>query len=44
MVSIIKEKVVFEVGTGREIFTPIAFWLFGAKAVITVDLNKLLKN
>lgn len=33
-----------EVGTGRRISTPIAFWLFGAERIITVDLNRYLKE
>ncbi len=37
-------KVFFEVGTGRRINTPIAFWLLGAEKVITVDLNPYIKQ
>lgn len=33
-----------EVGTGRRINTPLAFWLLGAEKVITVDLNPYLKE
>jgi SAM-dependent methyltransferase len=33
-----------EVGTGRQINTPLAFWLLGAEKVITVDLNPYLKE
>lgn len=33
-----------EVGTGRRINTPLAFWLLGAERVITVDLNPYLKE
>lgn len=34
---------VLEVGTGRRIALPIAYWLMGAQRVITVDLNPYLK-
>jgi SAM-dependent methyltransferase len=33
-----------EVGTGRKINTPLAFWLLGAEKIITVDLNPYLKE
>ncbi|MDH6099448.1 class I SAM-dependent methyltransferase [Anabaenopsis sp. FSS-46] len=33
-----------EVGTGRRINTPLAFWLLGAERIITVDLNPYLKE
>lgn len=33
-----------ELGTGRRINTPLAFWLLGAQKVITVDLNPYLKS
>ncbi len=33
-----------EVGTGRRLNTPLAFWLLGAERVITVDLNPYLKE
>jgi len=33
-----------EIGTGRRINTPLAFWLLGAERVITVDLNPYLKE
>ncbi|MBD2148133.1 methyltransferase domain-containing protein [Sphaerospermopsis sp. FACHB-1194] len=33
-----------EVGTGRRINTPLAFWLLGAEKIITVDLNPYLKE
>jgi hypothetical protein len=36
-------KVFFEVGTGRVPMTPLAYWLMGAKGVITIDLNPYLK-
>jgi SAM-dependent methyltransferase len=39
-----KGKVFFEVGTGRRINMPIAFWLLGSRKVITVDLNPYLKE
>jgi hypothetical protein len=28
-----------EIGTGRRLNTPLAFWLLGAEKVVTVDLN-----
>ncbi|HUB91328.1 MAG TPA: hypothetical protein VMA74_16515 [Dyella sp.] len=34
----------FEVGTGRVPMTPLAYWLMGAKKVITIDLNPYLKT
>ena len=34
----------FELGTGRSIETPLALWLFGAKKIITVDVNPYLKE
>jgi SAM-dependent methyltransferase len=33
-----------ELGTGRRINTPLAFWLLGAEKVVTVDLNPYLKE
>lgn len=39
----IKGKTFFEVGTGRNIQMPMAFWLMGAESVFTVDLNPYLK-
>ena len=39
----VKEKVFFELGTGRAPITPLAFWLMGAKKIITVDLNPYVK-
>jgi SAM-dependent methyltransferase len=36
-------KVFFEVGTGRAPIMPLAFWLMGARQIITVDLNPYLK-
>jgi hypothetical protein len=38
------DKVFFEVGTGRAPFTPLAFWLMGARRTITVDINPYLKS
>lgn len=37
------DKTFFEVGTGRVPMTPLAYWLMGARRVITVDLNPYLK-
>ncbi|GAB2578931.1 hypothetical protein ISP15_00570 [Dyella jejuensis] len=37
------DKIFFEVGTGRVPMTPLAYWLMGAKTVITIDLNPYLK-
>ena len=37
-------KVFFEVGTGRRVNVPIAFYLAGAKKTITVDVNPYLKS
>jgi SAM-dependent methyltransferase len=39
----ISDKVVLEVGTGRRVNVPLAFWLCGAARTITVDLNRYLK-
>ncbi|QDU55345.1 hypothetical protein Pan181_15340 [Aeoliella mucimassa] len=39
-----KGGVFFEVGTGRMVSVPIAYWLMGAKKTITVDLNRYLKH
>lgn len=33
-----------EIGTGRRLNLPIAFWLCGARQVITIDLNPYLKE
>jgi hypothetical protein len=38
------DKVFFEVGTGRVPIVPLAFWLMGAKGVISIDLNRYLKE
>jgi len=35
---------VLEVGTGRRLNMPIAFWLCGADRVVSVDLNRYLKE
>lgn len=37
-------KTFFEVGTGRMLSVPIAFWLMGASRTITVDLNRYLRT
>ncbi|GAB4312120.1 MAG: hypothetical protein Kow0091_18690 [Geminocystis sp.] len=37
-------KTFMEIGTGRRINTPLAFWLLGAEKIITVDLNPYLKE
>ncbi len=37
-------KVFFEIGTGRIVNVPLAFWLMGAGRTITVDLNPYLKE
>ena len=37
-------KTFFEVGTGRVPMTPLAYWLMGAKSVITIDLNPYVKT
>ncbi|WNG33882.1 class I SAM-dependent methyltransferase [Archangium violaceum] len=37
-------KVFFEVGTGRAPIVPMAYWLMGAKRIITVDINPYLKG
>ena len=39
-----REKVFFEVGTGRTPILPLALWLMGAKRIITVDINPYLKE
>jgi SAM-dependent methyltransferase len=38
-----KDKVFFEVGTGRTPVLPLALWLMGARRIITVDLNPYMK-
>lgn len=37
-------KTFFEVGTGRMLNVPLAYWLMGAERTITVDLNPYLKG
>ncbi len=37
-------KTFFEVGTGRSLAMPLAYWLMGAAATITVDVNPYLKS
>lgn len=39
-----KQKVFFEVGTGRVPIAPITYWLMGAKQTITIDLNPYVKE
>ena len=39
----VRGKTILEVGTGRRINVPLAFWLCGADRTITVDLNPYLK-
>tara|TARA_B100002019_G_scaffold240306_1_gene215947 strand:+ start:1401 stop:2327 length:927 start_codon:yes stop_codon:yes gene_type:complete len=38
-----KNKIFFEVGTGRIPIIPIALWIMGAKKIYTVDVNPYLK-
>lgn len=33
-----------EVGTGRRLNLPLALWLFGARRIVTIDLNPYLKD
>jgi hypothetical protein len=42
--GVVKDKKIFEVGTGRVPVQPIMFWLMGAKSITTVDLNPYMKN
>ena len=37
-------KVFFEVGTGRATIMPLAYWLMGAKRVVTVDANPYVRE
>lgn len=37
-------KVFLEVGTGKVPLVPLAYWLMGAKRIITIDLNPYLKE
>jgi len=39
-----KDKVFFEVGTGRIPMMPLAYWLMGAEKVITLDLNPYFRE
>jgi hypothetical protein len=39
-----KDKVFFEVGTGRAPLAPLAYWLMGAKKIYTIDLNPYIKK
>jgi SAM-dependent methyltransferase len=39
----IEGKTILEIGTGRRINVPLAFWLCGASQIYTVDLNPYLK-
>lgn len=36
-------KVFLEIGTGRVPIIPVAYWLMGAKSIITIDLNPYMK-
>ncbi|MEM9186549.1 MAG: methyltransferase domain-containing protein [Planctomycetota bacterium] len=36
-------KTFFEIGTGRMVTVPLAYWLMGAERTVTVDLNRYLK-
>ena len=38
------EKIFLEIGTGRMPLVPLAYWLMGAKKIITIDLNPYLKG
>lgn len=38
-----KGKVFFEIGTGRVPFASLAYWLMGAKKIITIDVNPYLQ-
>ena len=39
-----KNKIFYEVGTGRAPIAPLAYWLMGAKKTITIDLNPYVKT
>jgi len=39
-----KDKVFFEVGTGRAPLAPLSYWLMGAKKIYTIDLNPYIKK
>lgn len=38
------DRVFLEIGTGRRINTPLAFWLLGANQIFTIDLNPYLRE
>ena len=40
----LQDKVFLEVGTGRMVIVPIAYWLMGARKIYTIDLNPYLKS
>ncbi len=39
-----QQKIFFEVGTGRVPIVPVAYWLMGAKSIISIDVNPYLKS
>jgi hypothetical protein len=39
----LSDAVFCEIGTGRMVNLPVAYWLMGARQIITVDLNRLLR-
>lgn len=39
-----RDGVFLEVGTGRIPLAPLAYWLMGAREVVTIDLNRYLKS
>ena len=39
-----KDKIFLEIGTGRDALAPLAYWLMGAKKIITIDLNPYIKS
>jgi SAM-dependent methyltransferase len=39
-----KDKVFFEVGSGRTPIIPLVYWLMGAKKTITIDINPYMKE
>lgn len=42
--EVVKNKIFFEIGTGRRLNVPLVFYLLGAKKVITIDSNNYLKT
>ena len=38
------DKTFFEIGTGRDALVPLAYWLMGAKKIITIDKNPYIKS